>query len=93
MPADPLTVTAEVTRMLHAVLGDDGADLPITADSTFREDLGLESIDVVALAGRLQARYGAEVNLAQFVATLDVDGVRELRVGQLVEHIVASVSS
>jgi acyl carrier protein len=98
MPVDTPTVTAEVTRILRSVLGahpeeHSATDLPITADSTFREDLGMESIDVVALAGRLQARYGAGVNLAQFVATLDPDSVRELRVGQLVDHIVTSLSA
>ena len=93
MPVDTSTVTDEVTRMLTAVLGDLGPDDPVTADSTFRDDLGMESIDVVALAGRLQARYGAQVNLAQFVATLDAGSVGELRVGQLVDHIVVSLNA
>jgi acyl carrier protein len=92
MPVDTATVTAEVTKILYAVLGEFGTDAPIGADSTFRDDLGMESIDVVALAGRLQARYGGAVNLAQFVATLDVDSVGTLRVGQLVEHIVTSLN-
>ncbi|GAA2609101.1 acyl carrier protein [Paractinoplanes durhamensis] len=92
IPVDTPSVTAEVNRILQAVLGDFGADMPISPDSTFRDDLGMESIDVVALAGRLQARYGAGVNLAQFVASLDVDSVRELRVGQLVDHIVLSMN-
>ena len=93
MSVDTATVTAEVTKILYAVLGEFGADAPITVDSTFREDLGMESIDVVALAGRLQARYGGGVNLAQFVATLDVDSVGTLRVGQLVDHIVEALNS
>ncbi|MEV6343808.1 acyl carrier protein [Actinoplanes sp. NPDC051851] len=87
MPVDTDTVTAEITTMLQAVLGEFGTEAPITPESTFREDLGMESIDVVALAGRLQARY-TDVNFARFVATLDVDSVGELRVGQLVDHIV-----
>jgi acyl carrier protein len=92
MSVDTATITSEVATMLVAVLGDIGPDDPITADSAFRDDLGMESIDVVALAGRLQARYGAEVNLAQFVATLDAASAGELRVGQLVDHIVVSLN-
>jgi acyl carrier protein len=92
MPVDTASVTADVTTMLAAVLGDFGPEDTITADSTFRDDLGMESIDVVALAGRLQARYGAGVNLAQFVATLDPISVGELRVGQLVDHIVVALA-
>jgi acyl carrier protein len=93
MSVDTATVTAEVSRILNAVLGEFGAENPVTPESTFRDDLGMESIDVVALAGRLQARYGAGVNLAQFVATLDPDSVGELRVGQLVDHIVDSLNN
>lgn len=92
MPVETATVTTEVTQMLQAVLGEFGADSPITADSRFRDDLGMESIDVVSLAGRLQARYGAGVNLAQFVAQLDPASVGQLRVGQLVGHIVESLN-
>lgn len=91
MPVDTTTVTADVTTMLAAVLGDFGPESTITADSTFRDDLGMESIDVVALAGRLQARYGAGVNLAQFVATLDPASIGDLRVGELVDHIVLAL--
>ena len=92
MPIDTATVTTEVTQILHTVLGDLDPDAPITPDSAFRDDLGMESIDVVALAGRLQARYSA-VNFARFVATLDVASVGELRVGHLVDHIVAELNA
>jgi len=93
MPADKTVIRADIDAMLRAVLADFGTDLDIELDSTFRDDLGMESIDVVALAGRLQARYGGAVNLAQFVATLDVDSVGTLCVGQLVEHIVTSLNT
>jgi acyl carrier protein len=92
MAVDTATVTSEVTSILLTVLGDFDTDVPIGADSTFRDDLGMESIDVVALAGRLQAKYGA-VNFARFVATLDVASVGELRVGQLVDHIVGELNT
>jgi acyl carrier protein len=91
MPADTTVILTEVEDMLRSVLGDFGPDLDITAASTFRDDLGMESIDVVSLAGRLQARYGNAVNLAQFVAGLDVASMGELRVGQLVDYIGASL--
>jgi acyl carrier protein len=51
----------------------------------------MESLDVVSLAGRLQARYGNAVNFAQFVAGLDMASMGELRVGQLVDYIADSL--
>ncbi|AGL21064.1 acyl carrier protein [Actinoplanes sp. N902-109] len=81
----------DVATMLKAVLGDFGDDTEITMDTTFRDDLGMESIDVVSLAGRLQARYGTAVNFALFVSGLDVESVGELKVGQLVTYIEDSL--
>ena len=67
MPLDQTTpILADVAGMLRSVLGDFGDDAEITMDTTFRDDLGMESIDVVSLAGRLQARYGNSENFALF---------------------------
>ncbi len=91
MAASQESILAEISEMIRAVLADFAPDDEITMETTFREDLGMESIDVVSLAGRLQTRYGDQVNFAHFVATLDLQTVRDLRVGQLVEHIAASL--
>ncbi|MGC4815240.1 acyl carrier protein [Micromonospora sp. DT228] len=91
MAASHADILTELAQIVQAVLGDFAADAPITMDTTFRDDLGMESIDVVSLAGRLQARYGNTVNFAHFVAKLDLETVGELRVGQLVEHIAHSL--
>jgi acyl carrier protein len=91
MPTDQTAVLADVDSMLRNVLGDFGTDAEITRETTFRDDLGMESLDVVSLAGRLQARYGNSVNFALFVSTLDVASVAELKVGQLVDYITESL--
>ncbi|RKR86570.1 acyl carrier protein [Micromonospora pisi] len=93
MAASHADILAELTEIIHAVLGDFATDAPITMDTAFRDELGMESIDVVSLAGRLQARYGNTVNFAHFVAKLDLETVGELRVGQLVEHIAHSLDA
>ncbi|BCJ53955.1 acyl carrier protein [Actinoplanes sp. NBRC 14428] len=91
MPSDQTAILADVSSMLRTVLGDFGDDAEVTMDTTFRDDLGMESIDVVSLAGRLQARYGNAVNFALFASGLDVESVGELRVGQLVDYIADSL--
>ena len=92
MPSDQTAVLADVDSMLRDVLGDFGPEAEITMDTTFRDDLGMESLDVVSLAGRLQARYGNSVNFALFVSTFDVASVGELTVGQLVDYIADSLA-
>ncbi len=91
MPADKTVIRADIDAMLRAVLADFGTDLNIELDSTFRDDLGMESLDVVSLAGRLQSRYGGSVNFAQFVAGLDVSSMAELKVGDLVDFVAESL--
>ncbi|MEO3745577.1 phosphopantetheine-binding protein [Plantactinospora sp. B5E13] len=91
MPVDRARILAEVAEMLHAIRDDAGVDEEITMATRFQDDLEMESIDVVSLAGRLQGRYGDAVNLAQLVAGLDLDSIRQLQVGDLVEHIAAAL--
>jgi acyl carrier protein len=87
MPADQSEILAEVVAMLCAIRDDLDTGVVITFDSTFRGDLGIESIDVVALAGRLQSRYGSAVNFPQFVAGLELESLTDLTVGDLTRFI------
>jgi acyl carrier protein len=92
MSSDQERILADISEMLHAILEDDEETGQISMDTTFHEDLEMESIDLVALAGRLQARYGNTVNFAQFIAGLSLDSLIELKVGDLVEYIQKSLA-
>ncbi|RZQ66119.1 acyl carrier protein [Amycolatopsis suaedae] len=78
--------------MVSSLLETYGVDLDIGRDTTFHEDLGLESIDLVTLASMLEDRYGPEVNLAAFLAELDMDDVIGLRIGMLVDFVASTTS-
>jgi acyl carrier protein len=86
----PAVVLQEISRILARIREEhDIADgIEITMDSTFEEDLELESIDLVELAGQLETRYGSRVNFAEFIADLDLDEIIELTVGRLVDFVV-----
>lgn len=85
----------EFSGMLREVLGGYGlgADFEITADTTFFGDLELESIDLVVLAGHVEARYGSRVNIAEFIATLELDEIIGLTVGRLVDYVLDCLST
>jgi acyl carrier protein len=89
--AAPAAVLDEIRRILERVRDGCGSldGTEITRDTTFQEDLELESIDLVELAAQLDARYGSEVNFADFLAGLELEEIIELTVGRLVDHIVA----
>ena len=91
MSADPTDeVLAEVIGMIDTLLGDYGLDQddPITLDTTFHDDLELESVDLVTLAGLLAERYGPRVNLAEYFAEKDMDQVIAMTVGDIVAYVV-----
>ncbi|MFI0485008.1 acyl carrier protein [Actinomadura sp. 9N215] len=83
-------VTSEVVQMLVDVVGEDFLlDVEIGPETTFGDDLGLESIEFVVLVDRLRARYGDHVDFPAFIAALDLDQLVNLTVGDVVDHIAA----
>jgi acyl carrier protein len=86
-------VLTEVAAMLRSILDEYGLDdIDIDWDTRFHDDLELESVDLVTLAGKLAERYGERVNLAEFIADLGLDEIIELTVGQLVEFVTVSLA-
>lgn len=89
---DEATVLTQLAGMLQELLEEYGLeDAEITMDTTFHDDLELESVDLVALSGQLREHYGERVNFATFIAERDLDEIIALTVGELVRHIVASL--
>lgn len=85
-------VERDITAMLRTMLEEDGLDdAEITRETTFHDDLELESIDLVTLAGSLREHYGDQVNLALFIADLELHEIIALTVGELVDHVAASL--
>ncbi|MFI6446623.1 phosphopantetheine-binding protein [Kitasatospora sp. NPDC050543] len=75
--------------MLAGVLEEYGLDdAEVTMESRFTEDLELESIDLVTLAGQLQERWGERVNFAEFIAGMELDEIIQLTVGRLVHYVL-----
>ncbi|WKX74118.1 acyl carrier protein [Streptomyces sp. XD-27] len=66
-------------------------DAEITRETTFHDDLELESVDLVTLSGSLREHYGDRVNFAAFIADLELDEIIALTVGRLVDYVVASL--
>ncbi|WP_158894085.1 acyl carrier protein [Amycolatopsis anabasis] len=83
-------VFATVVGLLGEIIGDvELVGFDITRDTTFHEDLQLESIDLVTFAGILTEHFGTGVNLADHLAEKDLEEVIELRVGDIVDYVAA----
>lgn len=87
---DPAKVLETVALLIREVIGDDGGlGPPIAMDTSFNEDLELESIEFVALAEKLQDHYGKSVDFAGWLSSMELSAILQLRVGELVDRIVA----
>jgi acyl carrier protein len=89
----PDEVLERVAGMIREIIGEEWADdVPITMETAFAKDLELESIEFVALAERLRAHYGQEVDFAGWLGKMDLEQILALHVGQLVDFIVQCTS-
>jgi acyl carrier protein len=94
VPPDHVTDVLEVVQdMLVDVIGPEYLiDLSIGLDTSFDEDLELESLEFVALAERLLQHYGGQVDFVAWLATMELDEIIALSVGDLVAFIVTSTT-
>jgi acyl carrier protein len=91
MKEDVLKALAE---MLRDVIGEAWAqEIEIGMETSFSKDLELESIEFVALAEKLEQKYGRKVDFAGWMAGMELDQIITLRVGQVVEFIAGCLSS
>jgi putative sulfotransferase len=86
---NPTQILAEVSELFRSL--SDGL-LPgeeITRETRLIEDLGLESIALANLSGRIQSKYGPAANMVPFLAGRDQGPISNLRVGEVVEYLTS----
>ncbi|MDI2127238.1 acyl carrier protein [Yinghuangia seranimata] len=85
-------ILAELVAMLVEVVGEELLiATTVDRDSSFNADLAIESIEFVALAEKLENRYGSRVDFMAFLAELEMDEILEMTVGTLVDYIAAQL--
>ncbi|AGA90228.1 phosphopantetheine-containing protein [Thioflavicoccus mobilis 8321] len=75
-----------VIRLVEEILEEEAIE-PITMETSFGEDLELESIELVMLAEKIQAEYGDKVNFAEWLSEKELDELMYMKVGDLVAYI------
>ena len=87
-------VLDQVVRVLTEVVGEDFLlDTEITPDTTFTDDLALESIEFVALSEKLQEYYGDRVDFVAFIGEMDIDDLMTMTVGTLTGYIESQLAA
>ena len=83
-----MTTLTDIADLIQEVIGEDwDLDEEITLETSFSDDLELESIEFVSLAEKMQATFGEEVNFVRWLSEKELDEVIDLKVGDVVEFI------
>ncbi|MGH9214599.1 MAG: acyl carrier protein [Acidimicrobiales bacterium] len=87
------SVRATVERLITEVVGEEFCEVyDIGLDSTFAEDLELESLEILELAERLIETYEGKVDFVGWFATMEFEELVELDVGTLVGFIASQLA-
>jgi acyl carrier protein len=102
-PARPVivraTVLAHVIQTIERLMGDWELEGEIGEDSLLLGDIGLESIDAVALATEIAETYGRELPFDRFLsARLDQEEMaylqwKDFTVGELVDFVTTELNA
>ena len=85
---------AVLAKMIEDVIGEDwDPDTTITAETSFSDDLELESIEFVELSEKLQAHYGDALDFVSWLSGKELDEIIQLKVGDVAEFIDQCQSS
>jgi len=85
--ADP-EVLAAILDLINDMADDWEYSGPVTEETLFLTDMGLESLDLVILGTMIQQRYG-QLPFAEFLAEIGQRPVdeRDVTVGELVNYV------
>ena len=86
------SVHKTVTGTIIDVVGQDFyEECEVGLDSTFAEDIELESMEMMEIAERLMHEYEGRVDFVAWFADMELEEIIELTLGQVIDYIVQSL--
>ncbi len=85
-------IRADMFQLLQEMLEDMDYEGELTETTTFLDDLGFESLDVVIMANTLQERYGQTFPFAEFFAEVGERESRDISVGEWIDFLFEHLS-
>jgi acyl carrier protein len=86
------SVRATVEQAIIDVVGEEFyEECEVGLESTFAEDIELESIEVMEIAEKLIETYGERVDFVAWFADMELEDLVEITVGSVVDFIVTTL--
>lgn len=88
------SVRVTVEQAIIDVVGEEFyEECEVGLDSTFAEDIELESIEVMEIAEKLIDTYGEKVDFVAWFADMELEDLVEITVGSVVDFIVTNLEA
>lgn len=85
-------VLAVVIEQIRTAIDEDWIRLfDIEADTRFNDDLEIESIEFMKITDAIQAHYGAQLDIVDWLSSMSIHELISLRVGDLAGHILKAL--
>lgn len=85
-------IQADMFQLLQEMLEDMDYEGELTEKTTFLDELGFESLDVVIMANTLQERYGQTFPFAEYFAEIGERESRDVTVGEWIDFLYEHLS-
>lgn len=94
MTASKDPILDQVIDIIRNAVNEDWIkDYDIGADTSFNDDLELESIEFVGIAEKLQEHYGKQISFIDWLSTMKLDQIIALTVGDLANFVRSNMGS
>ncbi len=88
MTASKDAILEQVIDIIRKAVSEDWIqDYEIEAETSFNDDLELESIEFVGIAEKLQEHYGKHISFIDWLSTMKLDQIIALKVGDLADFV------
>lgn len=82
------TIFLELKQFIVDIIGTDVAEeIEITPASSFTSDLEMDSIEIVAFAEKVKAKYGQGIDFAAWLSEMDLDDLVKLKIEDIINYI------
>lgn len=82
-----------IAKIRSTIAEDWIQDYDIERETSFNEDLELESIEFVKIADALQAHYGTRIDIVSWLSGKNIQQLISLSVGELADYVAGAVQA
>jgi len=86
------SVLEQIIGVIREAVNEDWIeDFDIEADTSFNDDLELESVEFVEIAEKLQLHFGSRINFIEWLSAMNLDQIISLTVGDLERYVSSKI--